>query len=33
MQLVPIAREGALRVGDEITVLEVVAQEHVYIKQ
>lgn len=31
MQMVPIAREGALRVGDEITVLEV--GEHVYIKQ
>jgi uncharacterized protein YcbX len=31
MQLVPIAREGALRVGDEITVLEV--GEHVYMKQ
>ena len=31
MQLVPVAREGALRVGDEITVLEV--GEHVYIKQ
>jgi uncharacterized protein YcbX len=31
MQLVPISREGALRVGDEITVLEV--GEHVYVKQ
>jgi uncharacterized protein YcbX len=29
-QLVPIAKESALRVGDEITVLEV--EEHVYIK-
>jgi len=31
MQLVPISKEGALRVGDEITVLEV--DEHVYIRQ
>jgi uncharacterized protein YcbX len=31
MQLVPISKEGALRVGDEITVLEV--GEHVYVKQ
>lgn len=31
MQLVPISKESALRVGDEVTVLEV--GEHVYIKQ
>jgi len=31
MQMVPISQESALRVGDEITVLEV--GEHVYIKQ
>jgi uncharacterized protein YcbX len=31
MQLVPIAKEGALRVGDEITVLEV--GEHSVIKK
>ena len=31
MQMVPISKEGALRVGDEITVLEV--GEHVYKKQ
>jgi hypothetical protein len=29
--MVPIAKESALRVGDEVTVLEV--GEHVYIKQ
>jgi uncharacterized protein YcbX len=31
MQLVPVAKESALRVGDEITVLEL--GEHEYIKQ
>jgi uncharacterized protein YcbX len=31
MQMVPVAKESALRVGDEITVLEV--GEHEYIKQ
>jgi len=31
MQMVPISRESALRVGDEITVLEV--GEHCYVKQ
>ena len=31
MQLVPVQKESALRVGDEVTVLEV--GEHVYIKQ
>jgi uncharacterized protein YcbX len=31
MQMVPIARDSALRVGDEITVLEV--GEHHYVKQ
>jgi uncharacterized protein YcbX len=31
MQMVPLSRESALRVGDEITVLEV--GEHYYINQ
>ena len=31
MQMVPIAKDSALRVGDEITVLEL--GEHCYIKQ
>jgi uncharacterized protein YcbX len=31
MQMVPISKESVLRVGDEITVLEV--GEHVYVKQ
>jgi uncharacterized protein YcbX len=31
MQLVPVAREGEVRVGDEVVVLE--KGEHVYIKQ
>jgi hypothetical protein len=31
MQMVPISRESAMRVGDEVTVLE--TGEHYYIKQ